>query len=148
MCGIVGYIGHRKAAPLILDGLKRLEYRGYDSCGIVTLDGKLNLKKEKGKIAEIDQKLDLKDLPGKIGIGHTRWATHGVPSKNNSHPHLDCKEEIAIVHNGIISNYAELKEELIKKGHTFNSETDSEVIVHLIEDNFNGDLEHSVRETL
>lgn len=148
MCGIVGYIGYRKAAPLILDGLKRLEYRGYDSCGIATIDDKIYLKKEQGKIDEINNKLDLKDLPGNIGIGHTRWATHGIPSKNNAHPHLDCKGEIAIVHNGIISNYAELKDDLIKKGHTFRSETDTEVIVHLIEDSFNGDLENSVRETM
>ncbi|MEE8358302.1 MAG: glutamine--fructose-6-phosphate transaminase (isomerizing) [Candidatus Hydrothermarchaeales archaeon] len=148
MCGIVGYIGHRKAAPLILDGLKRLEYRGYDSCGIATINDKIYLKKEQGKIDEINNKLDLKDLPGTTGIGHTRWATHGIPSKKNAHPHLDCKGEIAIVHNGIISNYAELKDDLIKKGHTFISETDTEVIVHLIEDSFNGDLENSVRETL
>jgi len=148
MCGIVGYIGYRKAAPLILDGLKRLEYRGYDSCGIATINDKVYLKKEQGKIDEINNKLDLKDLPGNTGIGHTRWATHGIPSKKNAHPHLDCKGEIAIVHNGIISNYAELKDDLIKKGHTFISETDTEVIVHLIEDIFNGDLENSVRETL
>ncbi len=148
MCGIVGYIGHRKAAPLILDGLKRLEYRGYDSCGIATINDKIYLKKEQGKIDEINNKLDLKDLPGTTGIGHTRWATHGIPSKNNAHPHLDCKGEIAIVHNGIISNYAELKDDLIKKGHIFRSETDTEVIVHLIEESFNGDLENSVRETL
>ncbi|MFQ5887924.1 MAG: glutamine--fructose-6-phosphate aminotransferase, partial [Candidatus Hydrothermarchaeales archaeon] len=131
MCGIVGYIGDRKAAPLILDGLKRLEYRGYDSCGIATLDDRIHIKKDQGKIDEIDKNLDLKDMPGNIGVGHTRWATHGMPSKKNAHPHLDCKKEIAIVHNGIISNYFELKDDLIKKGHTFSSETDTEVIVHL-----------------
>ncbi|MFQ5975082.1 MAG: glutamine--fructose-6-phosphate transaminase (isomerizing) [Candidatus Hydrothermarchaeales archaeon] len=148
MCGIVGYIGYRKAAPLILDGLKRLEYRGYDSCGIATLDGKIHLKKDQGKINEINKNLDLKDLPGNVGIGHTRWATHGIPSKRNAHPHLDCKKEIAIVHNGIISNYSKLKDDLIKKGHTFRSDTDTEVIVHLIEENIDDDLENSVRETL
>lgn len=148
MCGIVGYIGNRDAAPLLYEGLKRLEYRGYDSCGIATLDGAIHIKKDKGKIDEIDKKLDLRDLPGSVGIGHTRWATHGVPSKNNAHPHTDCKNEIAVVHNGIISNYIDLKDHLRDRGHSFTSETDTEMVVHLIEENYDGDLEGAVRESL
>jgi glucosamine--fructose-6-phosphate aminotransferase (isomerizing) len=133
MCGIIGYTGKKDAAPIVLDGLKMLEYRGYDSCGIATLDEGLEIKKDKGMISEADKELSFLDMTGSTGIGHTRWATHGVPSKNNSHPHMDCRQEIALVHNGIISNYLELKERLIEKGHSFTSETDSEVLVHLIE---------------
>ncbi len=136
MCGIVGYIGGRKAAPTIFGCLKALEYRGYDSAGIATAhDGKLSVKRDVGKIAEVHAKHDLEDLQGERGIGHTRWATHGVPSQINAHPHKDCTGKIAIVHNGVIENYAEIKAELAKKGHRFGSETDTEVAAHLIEEN-------------
>ncbi len=135
MCGIIGYIGDRKACNVIVDGLKRLEYRGYDSVGVVTEDeGRLYIKKGAGKISELEVKLRLWELPGNRGIGHTRWATHGIPDDINAHPHTDCTGEIALVHNGIIENYLELKEELIKKGHKFKSDTDTEVIAHLIEE--------------
>ncbi|NJE08730.1 glutamine--fructose-6-phosphate transaminase (isomerizing) [Thermococcus sp. M39] len=135
MCGIIGYIGERKACHVIVDGLKRLEYRGYDSVGVVTEeDGKLHIQKGAGKIDELKEKLNLLEMPGKRGIGHTRWATHGIPNDANAHPHTDCTGEIAIVHNGIIENYLELKEELLQKGHKFKSDTDTEVIAHLIED--------------
>lgn len=135
MCGIVGYIGKGKAGAIILGALKRLEYRGYDSAGIAVLsDGGLEIKKEVGKLAEIEKKHDFASMKGEIGIGHTRWATHGIPNDVNAHPHSDCKGEIVLVHNGIIENYAELKEKLKAKGHAFESETDSEVIAHLIEE--------------
>lgn len=132
MCGIVGYIGGRPAAPILLDALKRLEYRGYDSAGIATASDGLHVKKDKGKIDEIHAKLNLSDMPGTAGIGHVRWATHGVPSQANAHPHLDEARTIAVVHNGIIENYAELQKFLIKQGYKFKSETDTEVIPHLI----------------
>ena len=132
MCGIVGYIGRREAAPLIVEGLKKLEYRGYDSFGVATLENGVNLDKHQGRISErADTAATLK---GKTGIGHTRWATHGIPNDINAHPHTDCTGTIAIVHNGIIENYADLKRHLQSRGHTFRSETDTEVIVHLIEE--------------
>jgi len=135
MCGIIGYIGDRKACEVIVKGLKRLEYRGYDSVGVVTEDnGKLYIKKGAGKIDEVVERLNLLDMPGKRGVGHTRWATHGVPNDINAHPQKDCTGKIALVHNGIIENFAELKEELVEKGHTFESDTDTEVIAHLIEE--------------
>ncbi|MGQ9719971.1 MAG: glutamine--fructose-6-phosphate transaminase (isomerizing) [Candidatus Jordarchaeum sp.] len=135
MCGIVGIVDKSNlASPIIYDALKRLEYRGYDSAGIATIyQNTLFIKKEKGKINEIHEKLDLNKLLGTVGIGHTRWATHGLPSKNNAHPHVDCTNKIAVVHNGIIENFLELREELEKR-HTFTSETDTEVIPHLIEE--------------
>jgi glucosamine--fructose-6-phosphate aminotransferase (isomerizing) len=133
MCGIVGYIGERPAAPLLLDALKRLEYRGYDSAGIATISNGLHVKKDKGKIDEIHGKLNLADMPGTAGIGHTRWATHGVPSQANAHPHLDEARRVAVVHNGIIENYVELRKFLIKKGYKFRSETDTEVVPNLID---------------
>ncbi len=137
MCGIFGYLGYSKAAPIIHSALKRLEYRGYDSVGIATIyNGKIFVKKDKGKIEEVHAKYNLNDLPGNIGIGHTRWATHGTPSRENAHPHLDCKKEIAIVHNGIVENYFEIKDKLINT-HTFRSKTDSELFSHLIEDLMN-----------
>jgi len=148
MCGIVGYIGREQAAPILYEGLKRLEYRGYDSAGIATLDGGYHIKKDKGKLDEINGRLELGDLPGSIGIGHTRWATHGIPSKRNAHPHEGCKGEIVLVHNGIISNYLELREELKRKGHEFVSETDTESLVHLIEETYENDLEGAVRSAL
>ena len=134
MCGIVGYVGDRRASEVILNGLKILEYRGYDSCGISTFDKELTIRKDMGMIETVDESLNFLEMKGSIGIGHTRWATHGAPSKKNAHPHMDCKDEISIVHNGIISNYSEIKDELIGKGHEFFSETDSEIIAHLIEE--------------
>ncbi len=136
MCGIFGCVlKEGNAAPFIHASLKRLEYRGYDSVGIATIsDGKIHLKKDSGKINEVHKLLNLDDLPGKIGIGHTRWATHGAPLKVNSHPHIDCKGEIVVVHNGIIENFMELKEELEDLGHNFVSKTDTEVMAHLIEE--------------
>jgi len=131
VCGIVGYIGRRQASPLILEGLKKLEYRGYDSFGLATMDPSLGIEKHKGRISEFAGSIR---LGGTIGIGHTRWATHGVPNDINAHPHTDCNNRIALVHNGIIENYSDLKKELLSRGHTFRSETDTEVIVHLIEE--------------
>ncbi|MCS6990148.1 MAG: glutamine--fructose-6-phosphate transaminase (isomerizing) [Chloroherpetonaceae bacterium] len=133
MCGIVGYIGKRQAAPIVIEGLKRLEYRGYDSAGIALLNGKLEIYKRAGKVAELEQSLP-KDLMGTIGIGHTRWATHGVPNDINAHPHISTNGDIAIIHNGIIENYAAIRTELLRKGHTFRGQTDTEVLVHLIEE--------------
>jgi glutamine---fructose-6-phosphate transaminase (isomerizing) len=134
MCGIVGYIGRREAAPLIIEGLKKLEYRGYDSFGVATIGKNLELDKHKGRISE--NSLSAIRLQGKIGIGHTRWATHGIPNDTNAHPHTDCSGTIALVHNGIIENYAVLKRQLEAQGHTFRSETDTEVVVHLIEEEY------------
>lgn len=141
MCGIVGYIGHRKVVPVLLHGLSRLEYRGYDSAGIAVLDNnKIKVEKQVGKIKDLQEHIWGKDLSGNIGIAHTRWATHGPPSIENAHPHLSQSETVAIVHNGIIENYAILKEKLIEKGYKFKSQTDTEVIAHLIEDLYNGNL--------
>jgi glucosamine--fructose-6-phosphate aminotransferase (isomerizing) len=138
MCGIVGYAGRRKAAPLIIDGLRRLEYRGYDSFGVATVGSHLDIYKMCGRIpASLP---DTRTMKGTLGIGHTRWATHGAPSEANAHPHTDCTGRIAVVHNGIIENYASLRRNLEKKGHRFRSETDTEVIAHLIEEQFEGDL--------
>lgn len=134
MCGIVGYIGRRDAAPLIVEGLKKLEYRGYDSFGIATLGDGISLVKYQGRIS--GKASTAARLHGKTGIGHTRWATHGIPNDINAHPHLDCSGKIAVVHNGIIENYADLKRDLVMRGHTFRSETDTEVIVHLIEEEY------------
>ncbi|TFB08152.1 glutamine--fructose-6-phosphate transaminase (isomerizing) [Candidatus Atribacteria bacterium MT.SAG.1] len=149
MCGIIGYIGKKNVVPILIQGLERLEYRGYDSVGIcVKINRHLEVLKRKGKVSQFKKTPELKDLSGNIGIGHSRWATHGVPSKRNAHPHLDCKGEIAVVHNGIIENYQALKDLLKKEGHTFLSETDTEVIPHLIEKFYQGDLEKAVIKTL
>ena len=150
MCGIVGYIGKQKAAPILIEGLKRLEYRGYDSAGISVFDrGKIITLKAVGKVASLENKIGGKDILGTIGIAHTRWATHGKPSDKNSHPHSDCNGNIFLVHNGIVENYQELKDELVKKGHKFSSETDTEVIAHLIEEfGKKLDFKNSVLETL
>lgn len=135
MCGIVGYIGHRIAYPVIIKGLQRLEYRGYDSAGVVLYNDGLHLAKTKGKVADLNEKAQAEiSLEGNIGIGHTRWATHGVPNDVNSHPHFSNSGNLVIVHNGIIENYEPLKKELIKRGYTFKSDTDTEVLVNLIED--------------
>lgn len=135
MCGIVGYIGHRQAYPVVLKGLKRLEYRGYDSAGIALVNnGKLNIYKKKGKVAVLEESNIGEDLDGTIAIGHTRWATHGEPSDRNAHPHQSAGGSLAIIHNGIIENYGSIKEELTAKGYTFNSDTDTEVLLNFIED--------------
>lgn len=152
MCGIIGYIGERQAQPILLNGLKRLEYRGYDSCGMATyLDHKksLSIRKVPGKVRDLERLLQKRPLAGNSGVSHCRWATHGAPNQVNAHPHLDCKGEIAIVHNGIIENYAQLKSQLIKEGHKFKSQTDTEVIVHLIEKFFQSSyLEEAVRKAV
>ena len=134
MCGIVAYLGHRQAHEVILKGLKRLEYRGYDSAGIALLDGGLNVYKKKGKVSDLEQSLAGRSLDSTIGIGHTRWATHGEPNDINAHPHFSGSGKMAIIHNGIIENYSALREDLRSKGHEFLSETDTEVLVHFIED--------------
>lgn len=135
MCGIVGYIGHRKAYPILMEGLHKLEYRGYDSagCALMSDSDNLNIYKAKGKVADLESVAEGKDVSGTLGIAHTRWATHGVPSEVNSHPHVSMSGEIVLVHNGIIENYATLKEQLVEKGYTFKSETDTEVLVQLIQ---------------
>jgi len=149
MCGIVAYLGERAAAPVILNGLKRLEYRGYDSAGLAVLDREsIVVKKSKGKIASLEELIQDNYPGGNIGIGHTRWATHGRPSDANAHPHLDCEGYFAVAHNGIIENYLQLREWLIKKGHKFTSETDTEVIPHLLEHFYTGDLVATVQKAL
>lgn len=149
MCGIVGYIGKKAAVPILVDGLKKLEYRGYDSSGIAVLEeGGIRITKSVGKLAVLEDKLVHKSSNSCIGIGHTRWATHGRPSDSNAHPHMDCHGDFAVVHNGIIENYLELKEWLISEGHLFRSETDTEVLAHLVEHYYEGDLEEAVRKTL
>jgi glucosamine--fructose-6-phosphate aminotransferase (isomerizing) len=134
MCGIVAYIGHREAYPIIIKGLKRLEYRGYDSAGVALLNGDLRVYKQKGKVADLEKAAEGEYTKGSIGMGHTRWATHGVPNDVNAHPHLSQSGDLAVIHNGIIENYATIKEGLIRRGHTFSSDTDTEVLIHLIED--------------
>jgi glutamine---fructose-6-phosphate transaminase (isomerizing) len=146
MCGIVGYVGEKKASPILLNCLKKLEYRGYDSCGIAIDNGSMVVYKDALRVEALAKTLPR--LAGKIGIGHTRWATHGGPSKINAHPHVDCSGNIAVVHNGIITNYSELRRELSKEGHKFTSETDTEVIPHLVERYYKGNLEAAVEKAL
>ena len=146
MCGIVGYAGRRRAAPLIIDGLRRLEYRGYDSFGIATVGPHVEIYKRCGRIPE--GLPESRGMKGSLGIGHTRWATHGAPSDENAHPHTDCTGRIAVVHNGIVENYNELKNMLIAHGHKFASETDTEVISHLIEENHAGDTLRALLATV
>jgi len=149
MCGIVGYIGDQSAAPLLLEGLRRLEYRGYDSAGVAVFNGEsIELRRSLGKILSLEQLLKKSPVRGSAGIGHTRWATHGKPSEKNAHPHFCCRGRIAVVHNGIVENYAALKSDLMAKGHRFQSETDTEVIAHLIEDNDRGNLMEAVRQAI
>ncbi len=149
MCGIVGYIGERGATPLLLAGLKRLEYRGYDSAGVAVLNGSgVEIRKAAGKISRLEAALVAAPVHGNLGIAHTRWATHGPPTECNAHPHIDCKGHIAVVHNGIIENSTALKAHLIERGHKFISDTDTEVIAHLIEEAFDGNLEDAVIEAL
>src|SRR3984957_1521104 len=147
MCGIVGYIGNRRAVPIILDGLRRLEYRGYDSAGIAVLNGDnhLAVRRASGKLRNLEDALRVSPVDGPYGIGHTRWATHGRPSEENAHPHRDCTGDIVVVHNGIIENYLPLKQQLQIEGHKFVTETDTEVIAHLVEKYFDGNLEQAVR---
>jgi glutamine---fructose-6-phosphate transaminase (isomerizing) len=149
MCGIIGYIGMRGATPLLLEGLKRMEYRGYDSAGVAVMNGGgVETRKAAGKISQLERALAASPVAGDMGIGHTRWATHGVPNECNAHPHIDCKGNIAVVHNGIIENSGTLKKGLEARGHKFASETDTEVIAHLIEEAFDGNLEDAVIEAL
>ena len=151
MCGIVAYVGHRQAHVVIIKGLKRLEYRGYDSAGVALLNGTLSVYKKKGKVSDLEAYLQGKNLSSTIGMGHTRWATHGEPSDRNAHPHYSATEKLAIIHNGIIENYSAIKLELIRKGHTFLSDTDTEVFIHFIEDireNEECSLEEAVRLAL
>jgi glucosamine--fructose-6-phosphate aminotransferase (isomerizing) len=151
VCGIVGYIGAKDSVPIILDALGRLEYRGYDSAGIAVIDERGNLcdSKAEGKLARLAERLrNGEKLSGPVGIGHTRWATHGRPSDMNAHPHMDCNGRLAVVHNGIIENYASLRARLLELGHVFRSETDTEVLAHLIELHFDGDLQEALRRTL
>jgi len=149
MCGIVGYIGPKQASTFLIEGLSKLEYRGYDSAGIAVYDGtQVHVEKSVGRLANLEKKLDNEQLIGNLGIGHTRWATHGRPSDVNSHPHTDCTGDFVVVHNGIIENYMHLKEKLIAKGHVFTSETDTEVVAHLVEEHYKGDFEAAVKKVL
>src|SRR5580658_4353111 len=157
MCGIVGYVGQKRVVPVIIDGLRRLEYRGYDSAGIaVAGNGEgLQVRRAEGKLRNLEEVIRLKPLDGTYGIGHTRWATHGRPTEENAHPHRDCTGKIVVVHNGIVENYVSLKKKLIEEGHTFSTETDTEVIAHLIEKHLNPagnghpvPLEEAVRKTV
>jgi glutamine---fructose-6-phosphate transaminase (isomerizing) len=150
MCGIVGYIGSKPAVPIILDGLKRLEYRGYDSAGLAVLEQHncLGVRRAQGKLRNLEEALRLSPVEGEYGIGHTRWATHGRPTEENAHPHRDCHGDIVVVHNGIVENYLALKHQLMEEGHRFVTETDTEVIAHLVEKYFDGNLENAVRDAV
>lgn len=149
MCGIVGYVGNGDASNFLIDGLRRLEYRGYDSAGIAVYEnGEIKIEKKKGRLANLEEALKDAPLHGNIGIGHTRWATHGQPSDHNAHPHGDCHNHFVIVHNGIIENYMNLKKELVAKGHVFKSETDTEVVAHLLEELNDGDFLSTVKKAL
>jgi glutamine---fructose-6-phosphate transaminase (isomerizing) len=150
MCGIVGYIGSREAVPVIVDGLRRLEYRGYDSAGVAVFSkgNCVEIRRASGKLRNLEEAIRSKPLAGLYGIGHTRWATHGRPTEENAHPHRDCKGQIVVVHNGIVENYLALRKQLTGEGHSFKTETDTEVIAHLIEKHLNGNLENAVRKAL
>ena len=148
MCGIVGYVGDEQALPILLDGLSRLEYRGYDSAGVAVVDGSIEVVRKAGKLGVLEKELSTMTVPGSTGIGHTRWATHGGPTDRNAHPHRDCTGRIALIHNGIIENFLELREELERSGHTLASDTDTEAIAHLVEAAFQGDLVAAVRTAL
>jgi len=149
MCGIIGYIGSREVVPVLLEGLKKLEYRGYDSAGIAVVDkNKIQIRRVKGKISALEKSLAKDPLGGSYGVGHTRWATHGRPSEENAHPHRDCGGRLVVVHNGIIENYLTLKNKLKTEGHLFRTETDTEVIAHLVEKYFDGSLEEAVQKAI
>jgi len=150
MCGIVGYIGTHRAVPIILDGLRRLEYRGYDSAGIAVYgdDEQLAIRRAQGKLRNLEEAIRLNPVDGSFGVGHTRWATHGRPTEENAHPHRDCNGDLVVVHNGIVENYLVLKEQLQVEGHVFKTETDTEIIAHLVEKYFEGNLEEAVRKAV
>jgi glutamine---fructose-6-phosphate transaminase (isomerizing) len=149
MCGIVGYVGPDQALPILLEGLRRLEYRGYDSAGVAVIDGGLAVVKRAGKLSELESALAGADgIRGQIGMGHTRWATHGPPTDANAHPHLDCSGRVAVIHNGIIENFQDLRDRLVKSGHRLASDTDTECVAHLIEDVYEGSLANAVRATV
>ncbi|MHB8512569.1 MAG: glutamine--fructose-6-phosphate transaminase (isomerizing) [Actinomycetota bacterium] len=148
MCGIIGYVGEEQALPILMDALHRLEYRGYDSAGVAVLDGELHVVRKAGKLDVLDKELAPMHVQGRTGIGHTRWATHGGPNDENAHPHRDCTGRIAVIHNGIIENFLELRDELRDDGHALSSETDTEAIAHLIEKHYEGDLVRATREAL
>jgi len=149
MCGIIGYVGGRSVTEVLLQGLRSLEYRGYDSAGIaVANQGNLKVLRSEGKLDNLARQVDPKAFAGSYGLGHTRWATHGRPNEENAHPHRDCTGGIVVVHNGIIENYLDLKRHLVKEGHRFQTETDTEVIAHTLEKHFQGDLVLAVRQTL
>jgi glucosamine--fructose-6-phosphate aminotransferase (isomerizing) len=150
MCGIIGYVGNRKPVPIILEGLRRLEYRGYDSAGLAVVDeaNQLAVRRASGKLHKLEEAVRSSPVDGWYGIGHTRWATHGRPSEENAHPHRDSKGDVVVVHNGIVENYLTLKHELEQAGHQFVTETDTEIIPHLIEERWTGSLEDAVRAAL
>src|SRR4030088_2330315 len=157
MCGIVGYVGNKQVVPLIIDGLRKLEYRGYDSAGIAVVDEshQLKIRRAEGKLRNLEEVLRQQPLDGTYGVGHTRWATHGRPTEENAHPHRDCTGRVVVVHNGIVENYLSLKKKLAQEGHKFSTETDTEVIAHLVENAIyrlgNGHrptLEEAVRKTV
>ncbi|MEE8184475.1 MAG: glutamine--fructose-6-phosphate transaminase (isomerizing), partial [Acidobacteriota bacterium] len=149
MCGIIGYIGPQDVTSVLMESLKRLEYRGYDSAGIAVVQGKkLQILRSTGKLRALEESLRLQPVQGDFGLGHTRWATHGRPSEENAHPHRDCSEQLVVVHNGIIENYLDLKQELLSSGHTFQTETDTEVIAHLLEACYQGTLVDAMRKAL
>src|ERR1043166_7366019 len=153
MCGIVGYVGKKRVVPVIIEGLRSLEYRGYDSAGIAVCGngngGAVQVRRAEGKLRNLEEAIRLKPLEGSWGIGHTRWASHGRPTEENAHPHRDCTGKIVVVHNGIIENYLELKKELQEQGHQFKTETDTEIVAHLVEREMQGDgLENAVRRAL
>src|SRR5919112_384966 len=150
MCGIIGYIGPKEVVPVLIDGLRRLEYRGYDSAGVaVVLNGAVDLRRSAGKLSNLEDVIESHPIHGDYGVGHTRWATHGRPTEENAHPHRDCTGKIVVVHNGIIENYLDLKQELQRQGHTFVTETDTEIVAHLVEREMKDDgLENAVRRAL
>src|SRR5499427_4861657 len=161
MCGIVGYIGPKEVVRVVIEGLRKLEYRGYDSAGIAVVNsngampgaGKLDIRRASGKLRNLEEAIQKAPIKGSYGIGHTRWATHGRPTEENAHPHRDCTGQVVVVHNGIIENYLELKEQLQREGHKFVTETDTEIVAHLVEKNMNGHsgkipLEEAVRKSL
>ncbi|MCA8947301.1 MAG: glutamine--fructose-6-phosphate aminotransferase, partial [Planctomycetes bacterium] len=149
MCGIVGYVGSREATEVLIEGLRRLEYRGYDSAGVAVLNGSgVQVRKAVGRLSALEDELRTNPAKGGVGIGHTRWATHGVPNLVNSHPHVSYDGKLSIIHNGIIENYRELKNELLEQGVQFKSDTDTEVVAHLLAKNYDGDLLATVHKVL
>src|SRR5512134_3199392 len=150
MCGIIGYIGDKPVVPVLIEGLRRLEYRGYDSAGVAVVNGHgLEIRRSAGKLGNLEHVIEGSPISGNYGLGHTRWATHGRPTEENAHPHRDCTGRIVVVHNGIIENYLELKQELQREGHQFKTETDTEIVAHLVEREMRDDgLEQAVRRAL